>query len=68
MNKELHGTAALLHKINKMGGIKNYASELIDNGFCQGVMVTTAIALLIFGKEMLSNKIESLETKAKLRH
>lgn len=67
MSKELHGTAALLHKINKMGGIKNYTSELIDNGFCQGVMVTTVIVLLILGKETLSNKIENLETKASLR-
>lgn len=66
MNKTLHGAAAHLHDVYTVnGGVKNYNSKIDDNGFCKGVLATTAFVMFLMSADMILNKIEHMPIKAK---
>ena len=64
MTKEPHGTAGLLHKIKLAGGLEKCKTDFADKNFCHGALTVIGIILLTHGVRILSDRINSLETKA----
>lgn len=66
MNKTLYGAAAHLHNVYTVnGGVNKYNSKIEDKGFCKGVFATTAFLLFLMKADIILNKIERLQIKAK---
>ncbi len=64
MRKKLYGTAAHLHEVYTVnGGVNKYVKKFSDNGFCQGVLVTTVLVLCTIKLATIIDEIEHAKPK-----